>query len=117
MDNLEIRAVIKYLVKKGLQPRQIYDDMLLTLDDIAPSYSTVKKWVALFKFSRTSIEDDPHSGRPNECVTSENVDKIHQLVMNDRCLTIRQISDELGISKSTVYRILKEKLVMTTVLA
>jgi [histone H3]-lysine36 N-dimethyltransferase SETMAR len=117
MDNLEIRAVIKYLVKKGLQPRQIYDDMLLTLEDNAPSYSTVKKWAALFRFGRTSIEDDPRSGRPNEAVTSENVDKVHQLVMNDRRLTVRQMSEELGMSKSTVDRIVKEELEMTKVSA
>ena len=71
MDNLEIRAVIKYLVKKGLQPRQIYDDMLLTLEANAPSYSTVKKWAAVFKLRRISVEDDPHSGRPNEGVTTK----------------------------------------------
>jgi histone-lysine N-methyltransferase SETMAR len=117
MDNLEIRAVVKYLVKKGMQARQIHDDMLLTLDDSAPSYSTVKKWVALFKFGRTSIEDDHRSGRPREGVTSENVEKVQQLVMKDRRLTVRQISEELDISKSTVDRILREDLEMTKVAA
>ena len=117
MDNLEIRAVIKYLVKKGLQPRQIYDDMLLTLADNAPSYSTVKKWVALFKLGRTSIDDDHRSGRPREGVTEETVQIIHQVVMNDRRLTVRQISEEVGMSKSTVDRILREELAMTKVSA
>ena len=43
MEKLEIRAVIKYLCKKGIPPKEIHEDFLETLGKESPSYSTVKK--------------------------------------------------------------------------
>ncbi|UYV84125.1 hypothetical protein LAZ67_X001261 [Cordylochernes scorpioides] len=42
METNEIRAVIEYLCKKGMSPKEIYEDMVDTLREDAPSYSTVK---------------------------------------------------------------------------
>ncbi|UYV68490.1 hypothetical protein LAZ67_5004488 [Cordylochernes scorpioides] len=72
----DIRAVIKYICKKGMLPKEIYEDMVDTLRENAPSYSTVKEWVAAFKLGRISTEDEHRPGRPVESVTQENIDKI-----------------------------------------
>ena len=37
------RAVIRYLGLKGLTPKEIHEDMVVTLGENAPSYSMVKK--------------------------------------------------------------------------
>ena len=42
-------GVIKYLQKKGLNPKDIHVDMVATLRDSAPALSTVQKWAAEFK--------------------------------------------------------------------
>jgi hypothetical protein len=42
MDKVEIRAVIKYLCKKGMFPKGIHEDFMDTLGKESPSYSTVK---------------------------------------------------------------------------
>ncbi|UYV60555.1 hypothetical protein LAZ67_1001504 [Cordylochernes scorpioides] len=99
METNEIRAVIKYLCKKGMSPKEIYEYM-----------STVKKWVAAFKLGRISNKDEHRPGRPAESVTQENIDKIHDLVMLDRRMTVRQIEKTLGIPKTTVDRIMGEHL-------
>jgi hypothetical protein len=66
MDKIEIRAVIKYFVLKGLTPTDIKNELDSTLKETAPSFSTVKKWAAEFKRGRTSIEDDERTGpRPS----------------------------------------------------
>lgn len=91
--------------------------MVATLGDDAPSYSTIKKWAAEFRHGRTSVEDDPRSGRPTEVVSRENIDEVQELVMTDRRLTVRQISETLGLSKTSVDRILKEHLEMSKVSA
>ncbi|UYV75022.1 hypothetical protein LAZ67_12002126 [Cordylochernes scorpioides] len=110
METNEIRAVIKYLCKKGMSPKEIYEGMVDTLREDAPSYSTVKKWVAAFKLGRISTEDEHRPGRPVESVTQENIDKIHDLVMLVRRMTVRQIEETLGIPKTTVDRIMREYL-------
>ncbi|UYV71625.1 hypothetical protein LAZ67_8003933 [Cordylochernes scorpioides] len=77
METNEIRAVIKYLCNKGMSPKEIYEDMVETLREDAPSYSTVKKKrVAALKLGRISTEDEHRPGRPVESVTQENINKI-----------------------------------------
>jgi transposase len=46
MDKVEIRAVNKFLCKKGMSHKEINADFMDTLRMESPSYSTVKKWVA-----------------------------------------------------------------------
>jgi hypothetical protein len=45
-DKVEIRAVIKYLSKKGMSPKEINEDFMDTLGKECPSFSTVKKMAA-----------------------------------------------------------------------
>jgi hypothetical protein len=41
----EIGAVIKYLYKKGMSPKEIHEDFMDALGKASPSYSTVKTGV------------------------------------------------------------------------
>ena len=84
MDKIWHRGVIRYLQKKGLTIKEIHADMVSTLEDDAPALSTVKEWAAEFKTGKESLEDDLRSGRPSTATTQENIDRIHQMVMNDR---------------------------------
>ena len=43
MEKLENRAVIKYLCKKGIPPKEIHEDFLETLGKESPFYSTEEK--------------------------------------------------------------------------
>ena len=43
VDKQEFRAVIKYLRIKGMNTKEIHNDMVKTLCEDSPSYSTVKK--------------------------------------------------------------------------
>ena len=117
MEKIEYRAVIKYLNLKGLTPTQIHDDMVIILGDDAPSFATVKRWVADFKRGRSSIEDEPRSGRSSTASSQANIDHVHQMVMNDRRLTIRSIATVIGISHERVENILTKELGMAKVSA
>jgi len=115
MSNNEFRAVIKYLVKKGKGSTDIYKELVDVYKDIAPSFSTVKKWTALFKRGRESLEDDPREGAPLTSVTEENVSALEKLVCADRRITREQIAKEVGISLGSVSTILHDKLNMNKV--
>ena len=49
MENNEHSAGSRYFLKKRLNPTEIKVDMDTILGKSAPSFSPVKKWVALFK--------------------------------------------------------------------
>ena len=91
--------------------------MVSTLGNDAPVLSTVKKWAAKFKRGRESLADDPRSERPSTAITQENIDRIHQMVMNDRRLTISHLANVISISREPVENILHNELGMSKVLA
>ena len=55
MDKIEYRAVIKFFVKEGLTPNEIYSKFIKVYGDSSPSLSTVKKWAAEFKLGCTTL--------------------------------------------------------------
>ncbi|KYN37246.1 Histone-lysine N-methyltransferase SETMAR [Trachymyrmex septentrionalis] len=99
MEKIGHRYVIQYFHLKGLSPTNIKAELDSTLEESAPSFTTVKYWVAEFKRGRTSCEDEHRSGRP-------------KMVLGDRRLKVRELADMVNISKSAVHRILAENLEM-----
>ena len=112
-----MRAVIKYLCKKGMTPKEIHGDFMRPLGNEYLSYSTVKKWAAEFKRRRESIEDDARSDRPKDATTDENVEIVHNLVMCDRRRDLRSIASAVGIRFGAVQTILTDILDMSKVSA
>ncbi|XP_071086511.1 histone-lysine N-methyltransferase SETMAR-like [Haliotis cracherodii] len=106
----EYRAVIKFLTKEGVNARTIHERMVNVYSEDAPQYSTVAKWAAEFKRGRTSLEDDPRSGRPADVITDEIVAKVQNIIMTDRRIKVDEIASECGISHASVCNIIHERL-------
>ena len=117
MSNIEHRAVIKFLIKEGVPPKEIKCRLDNVYTHSSPSYSSVKKWAALFRMGRESLEDDERSGRPVIAMTDQNIALVEQEVNGDRRLKAKEIAARVGISKTTVLRILHEHLHMNKVSA
>lgn len=112
MDKIECRAVIKFLHLKNNTPTQIKTEMDSVYGESAPSFSTVKFWVAEFKRGRTNLYDDERVGRPKTATNQDIVQKVHRLVLNDRRIKVREIAEAVSISKERVCHILVEHLNM-----
>lgn len=80
--------------------------------DSAPSRQMVEKWIADFKRGRATTSDAERSGRPKEAVTSENIRKIHKIILNNRKVKLSEIADTLKISTERVHHIVHEYLGM-----
>lgn len=109
---IEYRSVIKYLFLKGLSGKEIYADMLDTLKDHCPSYATVKNWVAEFKRGRTDVKDEHRVGRPVSVSTFENVDSVHDMILDDRRIGLKYIAETLNISYERIFHIVHHDLGM-----
>jgi len=84
-NNIETRAVIKFLFfLQGKALKEIYAIPKETLGEHAPSYATVKNWVAQFKRGDFSTCDAPRPGRPKTVTTPEIIDQIQGLILEDR---------------------------------
>ncbi|GBP28367.1 Histone-lysine N-methyltransferase SETMAR [Eumeta japonica] len=72
----------------------------------------VKKWFTEFRCGRTSTSDAERSGRSKEVITPEIVDKIHEMILDDRRMKVRELVHAVGISTERVHHILHEYLDM-----
>ena len=65
---------------QGKGPKGIHAILTETLGEHAPSYATVKNWVAQFKHGDFYTCDAPRPGRPKTATTPEIIDQIHELI-------------------------------------
>jgi len=83
-NNIEALAVIK-----SPAPLDIHTVLTETLGELAPSYATVKNWVAQLKRGDFSTCDAPRPGLPKTVITPEIVDKIHEIILEDRRISAK----------------------------
>ena len=110
MQKSEFRAVIKHLYLNGLTPKQIKAELDEVHGTSAPVFANVYNGVNEFKRGRSSTIDKNRSGSPVEATTPEMIDKIHDVVLSDRRIKMREVVETPGISQGTMFSILHEKL-------
>ena len=97
---------------QGKAPKEIHAILIETLGEHAPPYTTVRNWVAQFKCGDFSTCDAPCPGRSKTVTTPEIIDKIHELILEDREISAKSIAEQLGISRERVGSIIREDLDM-----
>ena len=112
MKKIWISCVEKALLSDGKNTVQAQQWLNKYYSDSAPLETTVKRRYANFKRGRTDTNDPGRSGCLNSAVVPENTKKIRQIVLADRKLKLREISEELKISEGSVFTILHEHLSM-----
>ena len=95
-QNIEFRAVIKFLTKEGAKAKEIHWHMADVYGDSNPKYSTVAKGSAEFKRGQDSL--DPRPGRPADVISQEMIDRVERLVLNNRRNKVAELASECGIS-------------------
>ena len=109
-NNIETRTVIFFFARQGAEGNSRYSER--NIRGNAPSYATVKNWVANIKCGYFSTCDAPCPGRPKTMITPEIVDQIHELILEDRRISTKAITGQLGISREWVGSIIHEDLDM-----
>ena len=95
-SNMETRAV-KFFFLQGKTPKEIHAILSETLGEHAPSYATVKNWVAQFKCDFSTC-DAPRPGQPKIVTNLEIIDQIHKLILENCWISAKSIAEQLGIS-------------------
>ena len=97
-----------FLQGKGL--KEIHVILKETLGQLAPSYATIKNWLAQFKCGDFSTCDAHRPGQPKTLTTPDVIDQIHDLILEDRQISVKSIAEQLGISRERVGSIIHEDL-------
>jgi len=112
MEKEQYRSVIQFLFLERKSRSEMKKRLDAVYGDSSPSMATVKNWFKEFQRVRTSVFDEPRPGAPKTATTEDNVTKIQDLVLADRRLKIREISETVGMSNDRVGDILHEILGM-----
>jgi len=79
---------------QGKAPKEIHAILTETLGENAPSYATVKNLVAQFKSGDFSTCSVPRPGRPKTVTTPEIIDQIHEIILEDRRISAKSITEQ-----------------------
>ena len=112
MQPIQYRSVISFFVQGGKTSKEIIQHLREAYGAQAPSAATIKRWVWAVRRGRTELEDDHRVGRPVSARTTTNAAKLERLIMENRRISLIQLCDLTGLSRSTVQRIIREDLKM-----
>lgn len=103
------RAYIFIEMQRGRKPSEIHEQLQQTDLDV-PSRRTIFEWFRRFKDGRSSLEDDARCGRPLTATTTENVQRLQELIKEQPRISLRALSDVTGLCKDAVREILTSHL-------
>ncbi len=112
----EYRSFIKLSKFSGKSAKTIFEQLSQALGDQCPAFSTICRWFKVFEGPHHSVADKAR-GAPRSVCTDVNIELIRDSIRENPRITVRQLADEVDLSKSVVHRILIEKLKMKKICA
>ncbi|PNF41034.1 hypothetical protein B7P43_G08223 [Cryptotermes secundus] len=103
-DFREQRAAVKFCFLLGKSGTETLEMLKTAYKDDAMGKTQVFEWFSRFKNGEMSIDDKPRSGRPSTARTHENVEKIREIIKEDRRRTIEEIVELSGVIWSSAAR-------------
>jgi len=97
-EKYEIRVLLRFFWKKRLSARAAATEIWNVEGHGTVSIRTAQRWFKRFDEGKTDLQDDARSGRPQE-VDSQ---ALRQAVEANPGVSTRRLSDDLGVSKSSV---------------
>jgi histone-lysine N-methyltransferase SETMAR len=105
------RLIIKFLMKEGGIPSEIFTRLQAQCGNECLSQQSVLNWPKSFRQGRYRVENEPHARQPRTSVNPDNVFKIGELIRASRRITVLELSQEVGISVGSVEEILHNGMV------
>ncbi|KAJ4450406.1 hypothetical protein ANN_01830 [Periplaneta americana] len=116
-ERIEQRYCIKFCQKLGDSQSQTIRKIQQMFGEDAMGVTQIKEWFNRFKDGRTSAESEQRCGRPQTARSAAVVERVRNFVMADRRLTVREIAEEVGVSKDSAHAIFRDDLNMNRVAA
>ena len=106
-NNIETRAVkIFFSTRQGAEGNSRHSDRNIMGTCIIVCHC--QNWVAQFKRGDFTTCDAPRPGRRKTVTTPEIIDQIHELILEERWISVKSIAEQLGISRERVGSIIQE---------
>jgi len=96
------RICVKFCVKIGKSVTEKFEMLRIAYGGEAMCRNQSCEWWKLFKEGRTSVDDDPRSGRPSTSKTDDNVTKVREVIRSNRRFDVEtKVQSSQGVSKTS----------------
>ena len=117
MKDLEEQCVcVKFCFKMGKTFTETFQMLQQAYGEDCLSHMQCHEQYQCFKLGRTSIKNDPKSGRPSTSMDDDHIEKVLAVIHQNHRLTC-EVAEEVGIYKSLCHLILTDTLKMHHVAA
>jgi energy-converting hydrogenase A subunit M len=106
---MEQRVVIRFLTLKGLKVKEIQAELESVSGTDACKFCLMKKWRLRFLQGRTTLFDDPKSGR---LLTQDLAEAVRSMVAERSFASCKVLHRHFGIAKTPCLRILLDDLAL-----
>ncbi len=111
--HVEQRVNIKFCQKIGMTAAQTWRMLKRAFGEECLSFTQIKMWFKRFKEGNDRVVDLPRSGRPN--TRHKRLQEVVVAVERDRRKTVRQVSQEAGLPKTSCHRVMTADLKMAKI--
>ena len=111
------RICIKFCFQLGKTSSETIQMMQKAFGNECMSKTRIKEWYNRFKGGRISVDSDSRSGQSSTTKTLNNIERVRFAIEGNRQLTVRELENDLGIPKTTIWEILNKILGMIRVCA
>jgi len=95
--NVEQRVNVKFYMELGKSATETYDLLKKVYGDDCLYRTQAFEWFKRFKEGREEIGDDQRPGRPRTPKTDANIEKVGEIVRQNRRLSIRAVAELINI--------------------
>ncbi|GFR68206.1 histone-lysine N-methyltransferase SETMAR [Elysia marginata] len=106
----ELRAVIRFLNAKSLNPTEIHKELQSVYGEHVISRTQVYHWCNLFEAGHSDLTDREGRGRSITATSEDNVKRVDEPIRQDRRLELHEIASSLEISETSAHRIVFDEL-------
>jgi transposase len=106
----EQRSVIRFLWSESVSGVEIHRRLSAQYGNSVLQQRSVYEWIEKLKNGRTSVPHEEGAGRPSTATDDANIERVRDMILLDRRVTIDEVANRLQISHSSVYKIIHNRL-------
>ena len=91
VTNDDQRAYIKIETLRGKTPKEIHSSLMEVCGVETVDRCTISRCAQRFRKGRLSMENDPKSGRPRTSTDEQSVERVLQILEEDRRMTLKKL--------------------------
>ncbi|UYV61065.1 AGO3 [Cordylochernes scorpioides] len=95
---MDQRTCIKFCVKNEIKCADAFRMLTVAYGEATLGRSNVYRWYKMFSEGREDVNDEERAGRPSTSTTDEKINEVEKMILANRRITVREVTEDLNIS-------------------